>query len=102
MVCARLFLVPLLWALLGRPPEACVRPVTARLTGALEANGARQHYMRAVSHRGDDGLLHVAALPAQHSSLVATLAQADCLVVRPPHANAAAAGSTVPILPLDP
>jgi molybdopterin molybdotransferase len=102
MVGARLFLVPLVWALLGRPAAACVRPIAARLAAAVEANGPRQHYMRAVSTRGEDGLLQVAALPLQHSSLIAPLAQADCLVVRPPDAPALAAGSVVPVLPLDP
>jgi molybdopterin molybdotransferase len=102
MVGARLFLVPLIWTLLGRSAAACVRPVAARLAVGIEANGPRQHYMRAVSTPGDDGLLQVAALSAQHSSLTAPLAEADCLLIRPPHAAALAAGSTVPILPLDP
>ena len=30
-----------------------------------------------------------------------TLAEADCLIIRPPHAPAAAAGSPVEVLPLD-
>jgi molybdopterin molybdotransferase len=98
---ARLFLVPLIWALLGRPAQACVRPMAARLAAAVEANGARQHYMRAVSAPGDDALLRVAVLPFQHSSLIAPLAQADCLVIRRPYAPAQAAGSLVSILPLD-
>jgi molybdopterin molybdotransferase len=102
MVGARLFLVPLIWALLGRPAEASVRPVAARLAAPVEANGARQHYMRAVSAAGDDGLLRVTALPQQHSSLIAPLAEADCLLIRPPHAPALAAGSLAPMLRLDP
>jgi molybdopterin molybdotransferase len=57
--------------------------------------------MRAVSTPGDDGLLLVATLPDQHSSLIAPLALADCLVIRPPHAPALAAGSLVPVLQLD-
>ena len=39
-------------------------------------------------------------LPAQDSSLTAPLAKADCLVVREPHASAAAAGSSCVILKL--
>jgi molybdopterin molybdotransferase len=38
---------------------------------------------------------------SQDSSLLAPLAQADCLLVRPPNTPALAAGSLVPILPLD-
>jgi molybdopterin molybdotransferase len=98
---ARLFLVPLVWALLGRPVEACVRPVAARVAVPLEANGARQHYMRAASTQGDDGVLQVVAFPNQHSSLLTPLAEADCLLIRPPHAPALAAGSVVPVLPLE-
>src|SRR5262245_31586773 len=84
-VCARLFLVPLIWRLLGRPIEASLATVEARLGGAVEANGLRQHYMRAVSRPGANGLLEVAPLPFQHSSLISPLAQADCLLIRPPH-----------------
>jgi molybdopterin molybdotransferase len=102
MVGARVFLVPLVWALLGRPAGACVRPIAARLATAVEGNGDRRHYMLAVSTPGDDGLLRVAALGLQHSSLIAPLAEADCLIVRPSHAPALAAGSLVPILRLDP
>jgi molybdopterin molybdotransferase len=36
----------------------------------------------------------------QDSSMLSPLAQADCLVVRPPHAAPAAAGSAVEIIPL--
>jgi molybdopterin molybdotransferase len=102
MVGARLFLVPLVRALLGQPVEACVRPIAARLATAVEGNGERRHYMLAVSTPGDDGLLTVAALGRQHSSLLAPLAEADCLIVRPSHAPALAAGTLVPILRLDP
>jgi molybdopterin molybdotransferase len=98
---ARLFLVPLIWRLLGRPVERAVRPLPARAAVALEANGARQHYMSAVSRHVAGGLIEVEPLPAQHSSLIAPLGQADCLLIRPSHASAVAAGATVPILPLD-
>jgi molybdopterin molybdotransferase len=100
-VCARLFLVPLIGRLLGRTPEASLATVEARLGAAVEANGPRQHYMRAVSAVGPDGVRQVKPLPFQHSSLIAPLAQADCLLVRPPHAPPAAAGARVPILPID-
>jgi molybdopterin molybdotransferase len=98
---ARLFLVPLLWRLLGRPAEEAVRPVEARLGTALETNGPRQHYMRAVSRPGEGGVVDVTPLGAQHSSLITPMAQANCLLVRQPHAPAAAVGSTVPVLPLE-
>jgi molybdopterin molybdotransferase len=98
---ARLFLVPLLWRLLGRPAEDSLHIIEAHAGTDLEANGPRRHYMRAVSRRGADGHLEASPLPNQHSSLVAPLAEADYLLVRPPNAPAAPAGSAVPVLPLD-
>jgi len=100
-VCARLFLVPLIWRLLGRPADASLATTEARLGAEVEANGPRQHYMRAVCWPGAHGLLQVSALPFQHSSLIAPLAQASCLLVRPPHAPPAVAGSAVSVLMLD-
>jgi molybdopterin molybdotransferase len=99
-VCARLFLVPLIWRLLGRPVEASLATVEARLAAAVEANGPRQHYMRAVSRPGPDGFAQVMPLPLQHSSLITPLAQADCLLVRLPYAGLAAAGAHASILPI--
>ena len=43
-----------------------------------------------------DGRAVATPVPLQDSSLLAPLAQADCLVIREPHAPPAAAGSRVP------
>jgi molybdopterin molybdotransferase len=101
LVGARLFLVPLIWRLLGRPVEASVRPFEARLAAALNTNGQRRHYMSAISRPGADGVTEVTPLRDQHSSLIAPLAQADCLLVRPSNAPPIGPGSLVPILPFD-
>lgn len=100
LICSRLFLLPLIRALLGQPAEA-ESPAQARLSVPLEANGPRQHYMRAVSRPGPDGFALVAPVRSQDSSLLAPLAESDCLLVRAPRAAAAPAGSIVSILPLD-
>jgi molybdopterin molybdotransferase len=100
LVCTRVFLVPLIRALLGSPPQD-ERPLQARTAVALEANGPRQHYMRATTAAGPDGLAVVTPVRSQDSSLLAPLAAADCLLVRPPNAAAVAAGDLVSILPLD-
>ncbi len=100
LICSRLFLMPLIRALLGQPARN-EKPVQARLSVALEANGPRQHYMRATSQLGPDGLVLVAPVRSQDSSLLAPLAEADCLLIRAPRAPAAPAGSVVSILPLD-
>ena len=100
LVCARVYLVPLLRALLGEPAHDA-HPRAARLGVALEPNGTRQHYMRATTAPGSDGLSVVTPVRSQDSSLLAPLAQADCLIVRAPHAPLAPLGALVPILPLD-
>jgi molybdopterin molybdotransferase len=38
----------------------------------------------------------------QDSSMLAVFVAADCLIIRPPHAPPAPAGTTVPVLPLAP
>ena len=48
--------------------------------------------------RAADGNLEAFPFEVQDSSMMRLLAQADCLIMRPPHAPAAAAGETVPIL----
>ncbi|MEZ5773869.1 MAG: molybdopterin molybdotransferase MoeA [Hyphomicrobiaceae bacterium] len=99
MLCARVFLVPLINALLAPTAD----PAAARriaLAVDAEANGPRQHYVRAVVETDGAGA-RVRPLPSQDSSLVSGLARADVLIVRPPHAPAAAAGSMVDVLPLD-
>jgi molybdopterin molybdotransferase len=100
LVCSRLFLLPLIRTLLGQP-AAAEDLAQARLSGPLEANGPRQHYMRAVAKSGSDGLPLVAPVRSQDSFLLSPLAEANCLIVRPPYAPAVPAGGLVPILPLD-
>jgi len=99
MLCCALFLKPMIARLLGEEGGQD-RPRRARLAVPLEANGKRQHYMRArLAHDGGESA--VTPLPRQDSSLVSILASADCLIVRPPNAPAAPAGEAVDILPLD-
>jgi molybdopterin molybdotransferase len=100
LICGRIFLVPLIRALLGQPALQDT-PVQARLDVVLPANGPRQHYMRAISRPGPDGMPHVVPVRSQDSSLLAPLAEADCLLVRYPGAPEAPVGALVPILPLD-
>ena len=93
MVCGRIFLVPMLRRMLGLPPDEPVRQVP--LAMPLEANGPRQHYMRATL-----GPAGVKAADRQDSSLLTVLAKADHLVVRPPHDPARAPGMNVQVVPL--
>lgn len=98
-VCAFLFLVPLIRTLYGRS-DIAPRPEPATLGSALPANDERADYLRATLARGPDGTLIATALPAQDSSLMAPLANADCLLIREPYARSADAGSPCVILKL--
>jgi molybdopterin molybdotransferase len=98
-VCAVLFLVPLIRRLAGRGD---VEPAleTARLGCALPVNDERADYLRATLAHGADGLVVATPAPVQDSSMLAPLAAADCLLVRAPHAPAAAAGDLCSIIRL--
>src|SRR6202045_2883000 len=98
LVCALLFLRPALDRLGGVSPSAESTPA-ARLGVALAKNDRRQDYLRSRLARATDGTLEVFPFEVQDSSMMRLLAAADCLVVRPPHAPAIAAGAAVPIVP---
>lgn len=99
LVCAQLFLVPLIRRLLGISPHLQERSI-AVLDHDIGQNGARAHYMRGVRAM-IDGEPHVHVLDLQDSSFLAPFARADCLIVRAPGAPAVFRGSRVPVLPID-
>jgi molybdopterin molybdotransferase len=98
-VCAVLFLVPLLRRLAGRL-DTHAEIEDASLGRDMPENDERADYLRATLAEGPDGGLIATPLPVQDSSMMAPLAQADCLVIREPHAPAAPAGSPCRILKL--
>ena len=99
LVCAVVFLKPAIDALQGL--ASADRPAETAVLGApLPSNDRRQDYLRAELRYEADGRRVALAFQRQDSSMLATLAHADCLVVRPPLAPAAAAGDSVTILPL--
>ncbi len=101
LVCALLFLKPILGALLGRNKSMLIPPIeTARLGKNVGANGKRQDYMRATLEHGESGELIATPFKLQDSSVMSLLAAAGCLIVRPPHAPAAKQGQSVNILRL--
>jgi molybdopterin molybdotransferase len=71
----------------------------ARLGRDMSENDERQDYLRATLADGPQGPI-ATPMPVQDSSLMAPLAKADCLLIRPPHAPAAPAGSPCVILKL--
>ena len=100
MVCAEIFLRPAIDKALGLPTgPRQTRP--ALLANGIEANGPREHYMRATVSLATDGNMLCDMAADQDSSMIATLAQANALVVRPPRAPAAKAGSKIDYIALD-
>jgi molybdopterin molybdotransferase len=100
MVCALLFVRPVLRALLGQPQPPLDGREPAVIGAALPANDGREDYLRASLHRDASGNLVATALSPQDSSMQHILARADALLIRPPHALAAMPGDACEILRL--
>ncbi|CAM5765741.1 molybdopterin molybdenumtransferase MoeA [Labrys miyagiensis] len=100
VVCSVLFLVPLLRTLLGRTDANLARR-KAVFASSWPANDLREDYIRARFALDDtSGIIKVAPLSPQDSSLVSVLQHADCLVVRPPFAPEAKPGDACEIIDL--
>jgi molybdopterin molybdotransferase len=98
-VCAVLFLVPALrrlQGLTGDAPEA-VRAVAG---AAIRANDHRADHLRAALGRDDSGRLVATPYQKQDSAMLSLLSQAECLVLRAPHAAAVRAGEGLQIIVL--
>jgi molybdopterin molybdotransferase len=93
-VTAFLFALPLVRASMG-DPDPLPRSLTLLAGEALPAIGPRREFLRAVS---DGGAVRLAG--SQDSSALSALAAADCLIDRPAHAPAVAAGDPVRVFPL--
>lgn len=98
LVCAELFLRPLLAALSGG--DGAVRLVPARLAAPLPAGGPREHWMRAALSVDSEGRTVARVFPDQDSSLVGVFSRADALLRRRSGAPAASANDVVEVLPL--
>jgi molybdopterin molybdotransferase len=99
LICAVVFVRTALDALLGLKEDALA--LESVILGAdLPANDRRQDYLRAKLSLDGQGRRVATAFGRQDSSMLATLARADCLIVRKPHAEALNSGDPVDILPL--
>lgn len=100
LVCGLIFLYPAIRAMLGLQDRLDL-PVTAVLGSDLGENDRRQDYLRANLERRENGELCATPFNRQDSSMLSFLANASCLIVRPPHAPPAKAGDRVDILLLE-
>ncbi|MEO9166909.1 MAG: gephyrin-like molybdotransferase Glp [Aestuariivirga sp.] len=96
MVCAQLFLKPLLETMLGVTPSTT--PTMARLGADIPANDQRQDYLRAILSISEDGARIATPALKQDSSIQRVMQTATCLIVRDAFAQPAKTGSLVPIL----
>lgn len=97
LVCAELFLRPLLAAMQGA--DTALPMIPARLAEPLPANGPREHWMRA-KLAFEEGAVVARPYRDQDSSLVSVFAMSDALLRRAGGAAAAEAGAVVDVLPL--
>ncbi len=100
IVCANLFLRPLVSALSGAG-DGTLR-LRAALHGSLGANGARESFLRGRIEAIDDGRLRVTPFRNQDSSLLTPLAEGNCLIRRLADAPATQEGDLVDCLLLAP
>jgi molybdopterin molybdotransferase len=100
MVCAILFLLPAIERLSGLPGDP-PQFSQAVLGASLVANDHRADHLRATVTTGPSGQMVVKPHGRQDSGMVRVLAHANALILRPPHAPAAANGDVVDIIRLD-
>jgi molybdopterin molybdotransferase len=100
IVCALLFLVPLVRTLGGDPDALSDRSEEAELAADVPANDLRQDYLRAELIDRPDGPPLARPFGRQDSSMLSTLAASAALLLRPPHAPAEKAGARCRIMRL--
>ena len=93
IVCAHLFMIPMLRAMQGLPPAP--PPLTARLGSDVAPTGPRAHYMRA---HLIDGV--ITPFERQDSALLSVLTTANALLIRPLGDQARDTGDSAFYLPL--
>jgi molybdopterin molybdotransferase len=99
LVCGVLFLAPAIAVLSGLP--AAAPPTRGAIAGAaLPANDQRFDHLRAGLSTDAEGRLVATPFPVQDSSMLATLARAEALILRAPHAPALPAGGAVEVIAL--
>ncbi|MEM9319122.1 MAG: gephyrin-like molybdotransferase Glp [Pseudomonadota bacterium] len=94
MICGQIFVLPMIEAFLSLPAGSAARQ-SATLTVPMGSNGPREHYMRAHLKNGA-----ITPADSQDSALLSRLANANALLVRPPHDPEKAPGAEVSYIPL--
>ncbi|HHL42767.1 MAG TPA: molybdopterin molybdenumtransferase MoeA, partial [Hellea balneolensis] len=101
LVCAQIFLKPLLFALLGDQAPANT-PHFARTTTSLNAPGWRTSFIRAFAYIDQSGCVHVTRADNQDSSLLTPFRNSNCFIRQDADTASIAAGELVEIVPIKP
>jgi molybdopterin molybdotransferase len=99
LIAGLVFVRPLVAALAGRT-LAAINPQPAILGRDLPANDEREEYMRASATSGTDGQMTVTPFDNQDSAMLADMARAQALLVRPANAAAAKKGGSCLAIPV--
>jgi len=93
IVCAHLFLRPLLSFVLGSHPEDLW--VTGKLTTGIPENRSHETFLRGTIGNFEDGIMTFTPAYSQDTSLLRPFVSTDVLIHRPAHAPAMDAGNLV-------
>lgn len=99
LVCAHLFLRPLLQSMLGHTADRAW--TTGRLIQGIPANGPREAFLRGEAEASADGTTSITPASDQDSSLLRPFIKANILIHRPPNAPALNIGDLVDGVRLD-
>lgn len=100
LVCAQLFLKPLLYALTGRDGRSAITWGAATLTQDVGPNGPRETFVRAKVGQNQAGQMHIAPEGGQDSAMVTPFLSANALLHRPIGDEPRPAGTVVPYVDL--
>jgi molybdopterin molybdotransferase len=100
LVCAYLFLRPILAKMLGQGTDAKPTLSHAQLTIGLPDNGPREHYLRATTILDAKGHLLITPCEQQDSALLSVFQSANALLRLPANQSAMESGALVEFIDL--
>lgn len=100
LVCAHLFLRPIMEMLLGQINAALPSFSKAKLASNLPKNGPREHYLRALRYLDEGGQMWVRPAEQQDSALLSVFAGANCLIRQMPDSGPIETGNLVEFMTL--
>ena len=99
IVCSIIFLSHAIHSMMARTDQ-CIEKKIGYLSRELKQNDSRQDYLRSQITKCEEGKTLIAPFIKQDSSMISTLAKADCLAIRPPNATAAKIGEQIEFIPI--